>query len=157
MPEEVEGMMDDYGKNIHDFYTLDGAVALREKMKYFEKGRMVFNIAELPYKCPVAPIEFIFMADWFFDVHGVRDNIEIELVTPMAGAFSKPIASGILGEIAVQKNIKVTPNFDIAQVNVEEKTIESHKGEIQNVEILELIHDKNKTIQPFYFLSRIAE
>ena len=51
------------------------------------------------------------MADWFFDVHGVRDNIEIELVTPMAGAFSKPIASGILGEIAVQKNIKVTPNF----------------------------------------------
>ena len=111
MPEEVEGMMDDYGKNIHDFYTLDGAVALREKMKYFEKGRMVFNIAELPYKCPVAPIEFIFMADWFFDVHGVRDNIEIELVTPMAGAFSKPIASGILGEIAVQKSIKVTPNF----------------------------------------------
>jgi sulfide:quinone oxidoreductase len=136
VPEEVEGMMDDYGKNIHDFYTLDGAVALREKMKYFEKGRMVFNIAELPYKCPVAPIEFIFMADWFFDVHGVRDNIEIELVTPMAGAFSKPIASGILGEIAVQKNIKVTPNFDIAQVNVEEKTIESHKGEKVDYDLL---------------------
>ncbi len=136
VPEEVEGMMDDYGKNIHDFYTLEGAVALREKLKYFEKGRMVFNIAELPYKCPVAPIEFIFMADWFFDVHGVRDNVEIELVTPMAGAFSKPIASGILGEIAVQKNIKVTPNFDIAQVNVEEKTIESHKGEKVDYDLL---------------------
>jgi sulfide:quinone oxidoreductase len=129
-------MMDDYGKNIHDFYTLDGAIALREKMKYFSSGRLVFNIAELPYKCPVAPLEFIFMADWFFDIHGVRDSVEIELVTPMAGAFSKPIASSILGDIAVRKNIKVTPNFDIAQVNTEEKTIESHKGEKVDYDLL---------------------
>ncbi len=136
VPEEVEGMMDDYGKNIHDFYTLDGAIALREKMKYFSSGRLVFNIAELPYKCPVAPLEFIFMADWFFDSHGVRDSVEIELVTPMAGAFSKPIASSILGDIAVQKNIKVTPNFDIAQVNSEEKTIESHRGEKVDYDLL---------------------
>ena len=53
-PEEVEGMMDAYGKDVHDFYTLEGAIALREKMKYFEKGRVVLNIAELPYKCPAA-------------------------------------------------------------------------------------------------------
>ena len=129
MPSEVEGMMDDWHGNIHDFYTLEGAQALYEKMKYFNKGRVVFNIAELPYKCPVAPLEFIFMADWFFTVNGLRDNIEIELVTPVSGAFTKPIASRILGEIAVQKNITVTPNWDIAQVNAEEKTIESHKGE----------------------------
>lgn len=129
MPSEVEGMMDDWHGDVHDFYTLAGAVALHEKMRYFNKGRVILNIAELPYKCPVAPLEFIFMADWFFTVNGYRDNIEIELVTPVSGAFTKPIASRILGEIAVQKNIKVTPNWDIAQVNAEEKTIESHKGE----------------------------
>jgi uncharacterized protein YjgD (DUF1641 family) len=110
VPEEVEGMMDDWHNDIHDFYTLAGAIALREKMKYFDKGRVVLNIAELPYKCPVAPIEFVFMADWYFDVNGARENVEIEMVTPMAGAFSKPIASGILGEIAIQKNIKVMSN-----------------------------------------------
>ncbi len=136
VPEEVEGMMDDWRKNIHDFYTLDGAIALREKMKYFEKGRIVLNIAELPYKCPVAPIEFVFLADWFFAENGCRENVEIEMVTPMAGAFSKPIASGILGEIAIQKNIKVTPNFDIAQVNPEEKTIESHRGDKVDYDLL---------------------
>ena len=136
VPEEIEGMMDDWHNNIHDFYTLEGAVALREKMKYFDKGRLVFNIAELPYKCPVAPLEFIFMADWFFGKKGVRDNIEIELVTPIAGAFSKPIASSILGDIAIQKNIKVTPNFDIAQVNADEKTIESHKGDKVDYDLL---------------------
>ena len=136
VPEEVEGMMQDYGKNSHDFYTLNGAVALREKLKYFNSGRVVLNIAELPYKCPVAPLEFIFMADWFFKTNGVRDNIEIELVTPMAGAFSKPIASSILGDIARQKNIKVTPNFDIAQVNADEKTIASHRGDKVDYDLL---------------------
>jgi len=136
VPEEVDGMMEDWRKNIFDFYTLDGARALREKLKYFSKGRLVLNIAELPYKCPVAPLEFVYMADWFFDVHGVRDNIEIELVTPMAGAFSKPIASGILGDTMIQKNIKVTPNFDLAKVNAEEQTIESHKGDKVDYDLL---------------------
>lgn len=136
VPEEVEGMMDDWHGDVHDFYTLEGAVALYEKMKYFKSGRVVLNIAELPYKCPVAPLEFMFMADWFFDINGVRKNVEIELVTPMAGAFSKPIASGILGEIAIQKNIKVTPNFDIAQVNPDEKTIASHRGDKLDYDLL---------------------
>ena len=135
-PEEVEGMMADWRKNIFSFYTLDDAVALREKMKYFNKGRLVLNIAELPYKCPVAPLEFVYMADWFFDVHGARDNVEIELVTPMAGAFSKPIASGILGDTMIRKNVKVTPNFDLAKVNPEEKTIESHKGDKVDYDLL---------------------
>ena len=84
VPEEVEGMLGaGWGKDIHNFYTLDGAMALHDKMKYFEKGRVVINIAELPFKCPVAPLEFAFMADWFFTINGVRDNIEIELVTPL--------------------------------------------------------------------------
>ncbi|MBW1697049.1 MAG: NAD(P)/FAD-dependent oxidoreductase [Deltaproteobacteria bacterium] len=129
VPEEVEGMMDDWHKDIHDFYTLEGAQLLRKRIKYFDSGRVVLNIAELPYKCPVAPLEFIFMADWFFTINGVRDNIELELVTPISGAFTKPIASKILGQVAEQKNIKITPNFDISHVNAAEKTIESHRGE----------------------------
>lgn len=129
MPNEVDGMLDDWGKSIHDFYTLEGAVALRKKLKYFDKGRLVLNIAELPFKCPVAPLEFLYMADWFFTVNGVRDNVELELVTPLAGAFTKPMASKAFSAIAAEKNIKITPNYDIAQVNVGEKTIESHKGD----------------------------
>ena len=135
-PQDVEGMMEDWHKNIHDFYTLDGAIELRKKLRFFKSGRLVLNIAELPYKCPVAPLEFVFMADWFFDVQGVRDTVEIELVTPMVGAFSKPIASRILGEIANEKNINVTPNFDLAQVNSDEKTIESHQGQKVNYDLL---------------------
>lgn len=136
MPEEVEGMKNDWYGNVHTFYTLEGAMELHKRLKKFKSGRVVLNIAELPYKCPVAPIEFVFMADWFFSVNGCRDKVEIEFVTPVAGIFTKPMATKALTAIAQQKNIKVTPNFDIAQVNADEKTIESHKGEKINYDLL---------------------
>jgi sulfide:quinone oxidoreductase len=128
-PEEVEGMLGEgWGTDIHNFYTLEGAMALYEKMKYFQKGRVVVNIAELPFKCPVAPLEFCFMADWYFDMHGVRNNIEIELVTPLPGAFTKPQASAMLGSLAEEKNVKVTPNFQISGVDAGRKVITSYDG-----------------------------
>jgi len=129
MPEEVEGMMDDWLGDIHNFYTRDGAIALRKRLKSFESGRLVLNIAELPFKCPVAPIEFIFMADWFFREKGVRDKVEIELVSPLDSIFTKPLAAKTFGGVADQKDIKFSGSWDIAQVNVEEKTIENHKGD----------------------------
>jgi sulfide:quinone oxidoreductase len=136
-PEEVEGMLGEgWGKDIHNFYTLDGALALQDKMKYFQKGRVVVNIAELPFKCPVAPLEFCFMSDWFFDTHGVRNNIEIELVTPLAGAFTKPQASAMLGKLAEEKNVKVTPNFQISGVDAGRKVITSYDGREVNYDLL---------------------
>lgn len=135
-PDLVGGMMDGWHKDILDFYTLEGALALRKKLKYFDSGRVVVNIAELPFKCPIAPLEFVFMADWFFTINGVRDKVEIELVTPLDGAFTKPVASKALSRIAERKKIKVTTNFDLASVNSAEKTIESYKGEKVSYDLL---------------------
>jgi len=132
VPEELEGLEEwkpDPTANEHTFFTLEGAVALQKKMKYFKSGKLIFNIAEMPHKCPVVPMEFIFMADWFFVKKGVRDNVEIEFVTPNTGIFTKPIATKVMSATAEEKNIKVTANYDIAEVNTQEKTIESARGE----------------------------
>jgi sulfide:quinone oxidoreductase len=132
VPEELDGLEDwkpDPTADEHTFFTLEGAIALQKKMKYFKSGKLIFNIAEMPHKCPVVPMEFIFMADWFFLKNGVRDNVEIEFVTPNTGIFTKPIATKVMSETANVKNIKVTPNFDLAEVNTQEKTIESARGE----------------------------
>ena len=136
VPEEVEGMMDGWREDVFDFYTLDGAVALSKKLKYFDSGKVVLNIAEFPYKCPIAPMEFVFMADWFFQVNGVRDKVEIEFVTPIDNIFTKPVAAKALRAFADKKNIKVTPYFDLAKVNANEKTIESHKGDKVGYDLL---------------------
>jgi len=138
-PEEVEGLEDwkpDPNANEHTFFTLESAMALHKKMKYFKKGRLVFNIAEMPHKCPVVPMEFIFMADWFYGVNGVRDDITIESVTPNTGIFTKPIATKVLSVAAEEKEILVTPNFDLTEVNTEEGYLESAKGDRVDYDLL---------------------
>ena len=90
----------------------------------------------MPIKCPVAPLEFVFMADWFFMKNDCRHHIEIELVTPLTGAFTKPVAAEILGQICEEKNIRIVPSFEIGSVDAERKVIESHKGEQADYDLL---------------------
>ena len=125
-PEETEGLTGDgWYKNIFDFYTLKGAEALRNFIKYWEGGKMVVNIVEMPIKCPVAPLEFVFLADWYFTEQGIRDKVEIELVTPLPGAFTKPIAAKFLGQFLEKKNIKLTSDFSTGRVDSSENKIYS--------------------------------
>lgn len=135
-PEEVDGLMDDWHGSIHDFYTPNGAVALEKQLKQFKKGRLVHHICESPIKCPVAPLEFVYMADWYFTKMGVRDDIEIELVTPLTGAFTKPVGAKILGELCDKKNIKVTTNYIVDNVDSERKVIESVMGDEIDYDLL---------------------
>jgi len=129
VPEENDGLIDAWGKNAFTFYSIEGADLLRKRLKEFDGGKLVLNIAELPFKCPVAPIEFVFMADWYFKKKGIRNKVEIELVTPLTGAFTKPKASAVFGESAREKNIKITPKFELNEVNGKEKYIESIQGD----------------------------
>ena len=79
----------------------------------------------MPIKCPVAPLEFVFLADWWFTERGIRDKVDIELVTPLPGAFTKPIASLRLGEFMERKNIRLTSEFNIGRVDANAKKIVS--------------------------------
>ncbi len=125
-PSETEGLFGElWHKSIFDFYTIEGSVNLANFFRYFDKGKLVVHITEMPIKCPVAPLEFIFLADWFFTKKGIRDKIEIELVTPLSGAFTKPKAASILGDIMQKKNIKLVPDFNVDRVDNENKKIVS--------------------------------
>lgn len=123
-PEETEGLKGElWHKNVFDFYTIDGACALANFFKHWEGGKLVLNITEMPIKCPVAPLEFVFLADSYFTERRMRDKVEIHFVTPLPGAFTKPRASSILGDFLDKKNIKLTTDFSIARVDNESKKI----------------------------------
>jgi sulfide:quinone oxidoreductase len=128
-PDEIPGMMEGWRKNIFDFYTLDGAVALEKKMRTFRSGKLVLNIAEFPFKCPVAPLEFVYLADWYFTERGLRDQVDIHLVTPLPGAFTKPKASAFFSKLIEEKNIKVTASYDLAEVDAAGNKIVSASGD----------------------------
>ena len=123
-PEEVEGLDDGlWHKSIFDFYTLEGSTALADFLDHWEGGKMVINIAEMPIKCPVAPLEFAFLADEFFTHKGIRDQVEITLATPLPGAFTKPVASRLLGYTLGKKGIQLVSEFNIGRVDNDEKKI----------------------------------
>lgn len=123
-PEETDGMTGEFWhKNIFDFYTVEGACNLAHFLKYWEGGKMVLNIIEMPIKCPVAPLEFVFLADWWFTEQGIRDKVDIEFVTPLPGAFTKPKASQIFGDFLEKKNIKLIPEFNTGRVDGSRKKI----------------------------------
>jgi sulfide:quinone oxidoreductase len=126
-PQETPGLgEDEWGKSIHSFYTLKSALALNEKLRTWQGGRLVVNVVENPIKCPVAPMEFLMLADWWFQKKGIRDKVELIYATPLTGAFTKPIASKLIGEILDNKNIKVEPDFYIESVNQDAKKIVSY-------------------------------
>jgi sulfide:quinone oxidoreductase len=126
-PDQTPGLADGlWRKKIFDFYTIEGAVALHNFFKDWEGGKLVMAITEIPYKCPVAPIEFVCLADDYFTKKGIRDKVEISLVTPMSGAFTKPIATKMLSELLKEKNIEVVPDFYIERVDNEKQAIVSY-------------------------------
>ncbi len=126
-PEETEGLQDGgWYKNVFDFYSLEGATALSRFLKFWKGGRLVLNVTEMPIKCPVAPLEFLFLADWYFHERGIRDDVELVYATPLPGAFTKPRASGILGDMLEQKGIILEPDFNISEVDNDRHLIRSY-------------------------------
>ena len=126
VPSQTEGMLgDEWRRSVHEFYTLEGATALARHLKHWEGGRLAINIVEMPIKCPVAPLEFAFLADWWFTEQGIRNKVEIEYVTPLPGAFTKPKASELLGDFLDRKNINLTADFSTGSVDQAAKKIVS--------------------------------
>jgi Uncharacterized NAD(FAD)-dependent dehydrogenases len=128
-PEEIEGLSGaGWRQNIFDFYTYPGAVALSQFLKNFQGGRVVINVAEMPIKCPVAPLEFTFLADYYFHQRGIRNKVEIVYATPLPGAFTKPKSSAMLGGLLEKKNIHLEPDFAISDVDSDKNVIHSYDG-----------------------------
>jgi len=125
-PEETEGLKaEQWQKSVFDFYTLEGAVALRDALAKFDGGKVAINMVEMPIKCPVAPLEITFLAESFFQQKGIRDQVEISYVTPLDGAFTKPIASKALGHLLDDRQISVVGEFNASEVDNERKVLKS--------------------------------
>ena len=127
VPEETEGLKGSlWYKDIFDFYTYEGATQLAKKLQSWEGGKLVVNLSESIIKCPVAPLEFLFLSDAYFTEKGMRDKVEITYVTPLSGAFTKPKATKMLGRLLEEKNLRVIPDFYVHKVDNERKVLVSY-------------------------------
>ncbi len=124
--EETEGLTGPgWRESVFDFYTLEGASALADKLRSFAGGKVLVNLTELPIKCPVAPLEFAFLADWYFTQRGIRDQVDLSFVTSLDAVFTKPVAARHLGQLMTEKNIHVVTEFNTGEVRGAEGKLRS--------------------------------
>jgi sulfide:quinone oxidoreductase len=136
-PEQTEGMLgSDWGARAFDFYTFQGASALHHALRAWKGGRLVVHVTQMPITCPVAPLEFAFLADsWLID-RRLRDKTELVYVTPQSHAFTSPIAAEVLGHLVEKKRIKLVTNFQIGRVDNELHKIVSWDGREAGYDLL---------------------
>jgi sulfide:quinone oxidoreductase len=117
-PEETEGLTGPgWNERVFTFYSPEGADALRGALERFDGGRLVVNLVDMPIKCPVAPLEFAFLADWYLRERGIRERVDLVYSTPLDGAFTKPIASEQLAGLLAQKEIELVTEFNTGEVD----------------------------------------
>jgi sulfide:quinone oxidoreductase len=129
LPEETEGLTGpEWMENVFTFYSLEGAEALEARLSRFDGGRLVVNVVDLPIKCPVAPLEFCFLADWYFHERGIRDRVELTYVTPLDAAFTKPVAANALAGLLAEKGVELVTEFNTGEVDGEGGRLVSYDG-----------------------------
>ncbi len=117
-PEETEGLTGPgWGEKVFTFYEPGGATALHEALERFRGGSIVVNVIDMPIKCPVAPLEFCFLADSYFHDRGMRPDVKLTYVTPLDGAFTKPVASSRLADLLAAKGVELVTEFNTAEVD----------------------------------------
>jgi sulfide:quinone oxidoreductase len=118
LPEETDGLTGPgWGESVHTFYDHAGATALAGALSRFQGGRLVVDVVDLPIKCPVAPLEFCFLADWYFRDRGIRDKVSLTYVTPLDAAFTKPVAAQALAGLLAEKGIELVTEFNTGSVH----------------------------------------
>lgn len=125
-PAETPGLAEAMGDKVHEFYTHAGATALAAALAGFEGGHLVVHVAEMPIKCPVAPLEFAFLADAYLARRGIRDRVRLTYVTPLPGAFTKPISAAYLGDMLERRDIALEPDFVVESVDGDAQLLRSY-------------------------------
>jgi len=114
--DAIEGLPERWGTRAHGFYTPESALKLASALEAFQGGDLLVDIAEMPIKCPVAPLEFVCLVDEYLTQRGIRSRTRLTLMTPLSGAFTKPICNDMLTGMLVAKGVEIVSNAPLAVV-----------------------------------------
>src|SRR5512134_2324884 len=135
MPGQIPGLV----QGAHGFYALDDAQRLREALRRFRGGRVLVGVAGIPYKCPPAPVEFVFMVEEYLRARGLRGRSEVGLLSPLNRAFTIESASKVIQPIMEERGIELTTFFNVEEVDPAAHVVSSLEGEKAEYDLLVLV------------------
>jgi len=133
-PEEIPG-----SAGAHHFYSVDGALKLRDALAKFPGGRVVITVGGVPYKCPPAPAESACLLDYYFSKRGIRDKVDIHYLSPLGRVFPLETVSPTVQKIFDAKSVRYTTFFNAERVDPEKKVVYSLEGEEVPYDLLIMI------------------
>lgn len=137
-PEDLPGLVEGVG-HWHHFYSLEGALNLRAALQSFDGGRIVLGIGGIPYRCPPAPLEFIFLLEDWLRQHGLRDRTEIHYLYPLNRVFPIESVAEIATPLLEQRGVQYTTFFNAEAVDTEHHLVTSLEGEAVPYDLLVMI------------------
>jgi sulfide:quinone oxidoreductase len=136
-PDETEGLTGPgWNERVFTFYDPDSAEQLGLALERFRGGRLVVNLVDMPIKCPVAPLEFAFLADWHLRERGIRDRTELIYSTPLDSAFTKATCAEHLSFLLEAKEIELVTEFSAGEVDCVGGTLTSFDGRTLDFDLL---------------------
>ena len=123
-PEDVPGMVE----GAHHFYTHEGASRLFGALQEFDGGKIVVGVGGLPYKCPVAPLEFTFLLEDFLTKRGLREKTEITYTFPIGRCFTIETVAEVAQRFLDERGIKVETFFNLESIKPAERLAVSMEG-----------------------------
>jgi sulfide:quinone oxidoreductase len=99
----------------NEYYSFEGAQALREVIPRFKKGHAIVGVCGAPFKCPPAPSEGALMLHDYLVSAGVRDACSLSLVIPYGSPIPpSPDSSKALIKAFEERNIRFIPQRKVS-------------------------------------------
>lgn len=127
---DIPGLKESIGKNgVCSNYSPDYVNETWKQITQFKGGNAIFTHPNTPVKCGGAPMKIMFLAEDYFNKHGLRDRANVMYETPKDVMFDVEKYNKELQRISDERHITVDYYYNLIEVDGENK-----KATFENIE-----------------------
>src|SRR3974390_510899 len=131
VPEMIPGL----AENAETFYTEATALKMFKRLQAFQGGRVVIAVG-VPHKCPMAPLEIIFMLHDYFKDRGIRDKVQLHYTYPVGRVHTLENVAKWAAPEMDRLGITYATLFHMKQVDGANKVVKSEEGSEAKYDLL---------------------
>lgn len=114
----VPGLRETIGKNgVCSNYSFDTVSSTWEAIRNFKGGVALFTMPSTPIKCGGAPQKIMYLAEEYFEKHGVRNQSSVQFMTALPNMFAVPRYEKTLNEVVRRKRIETHFKTELVEID----------------------------------------
>jgi sulfide:quinone oxidoreductase len=144
VPDEVPGLTE----GAEHFFTEEGAIRLHKRLLGFQGGTVAM-VVSIPHKCPVAPVEAMFLLHDFFKARGIRDKVKLRYHYPVNHVHATANVAQWAKPEFDNAGIEYETLFNVKEIDATKRIIYSEEGTEVKYDLLIAIppHRGSETIE----------